>query len=44
MTPQEVLNKYMDDMEYTDFAAGETRSDAQISPYTSDKPKKGFPV
>ena len=27
MTPQEVLNKYMEDMDYTDFAAGEIRSD-----------------
>ena len=24
-TPQEVLNKYMDDMDYTDFAGGQTR-------------------
>ena len=24
-TPQEVLNKYTEDMDYTDFAAGETR-------------------
>ena len=38
MTPQEVLNKYMEDMDYTDFAGGKTRSDEQISPYTSDKP------
>jgi len=38
MTPQEVLNKYDYDMEYTNFADGETRSDEQISPYTSDKP------
>jgi hypothetical protein len=28
----------MDDMDYTDFAGGKTRSDEQISPYTSDKP------
>ena len=27
MTPQEVLNKYMDDMDYTDFASGEIRND-----------------
>jgi len=40
MTPQEVLNKYMDDMDYTDFASGATRSNEQISPYTSDKPKE----
>ena len=26
-TPQEVLNKYMEDMEYTDFANGEIRND-----------------
>jgi len=39
-TPQEVLNKYMEDMDYTDFAGGKTRSDEQISPYTSDKPKE----
>ena len=38
MTPQEILNKYMEDMDYTNFADGETRSDEQISPYTSDKP------
>ena len=43
-TPQEILNKYMDDMDYTNFAAGETRSGEPISPYTSDKPKNGFPV
>jgi hypothetical protein len=43
-TPQQILDKYTDDMDYTDFAAGETRSGAQISPYTSDKPKNGFPV
>ena len=27
MTPQEVLNKYMDDMDYADFASGEIRND-----------------
>jgi hypothetical protein len=27
MTPQEVLNKYMEDMDYTNFAAGEIRND-----------------
>ena len=26
-TPQEILDKYMDDMDYTDFAAGEIRND-----------------
>ena len=43
-TPQQIIDKYAEDMDYTDFAAGETRSGAQISPYTSDKPKQGFPV
>ncbi len=38
-TPQEVLNKYMDDMDYTDFANGEIRNDAQVHVYASDKPK-----
>ena len=37
-TPQQIIDKYAEDMEYTDFASGETRSDEQISPYTSDKP------
>ena len=27
MTPQQVLDKYTDEMEYTDFAAGEIRND-----------------
>ena len=26
-TPQKILDKYMDDMDYTDFAAGEIRND-----------------
>ena len=39
MTPQEVLNKYMEDMDYTNFAAGETRNDAQVHVYASDRPK-----
>ena len=26
-TPQEILDKYMDDMDYTDFAAGEIRNE-----------------
>ena len=43
-TPQQIIDKYAEDMDYTDFTAGETRSGAQISPYTSDKPKQGFPV
>ena len=38
-TPQQVLNKYMDDMDYTDFANGEIRNDKQIMVYTSDSPR-----
>jgi hypothetical protein len=41
MTPQEVLNKYMDDMDYTNFAAGEIRNDKQIHIYAGDSPKNG---
>ena len=39
-TPQEVLNKYMDDMDYTDFANGEIRNSRQVHVYAGDSPKK----
>ena len=39
LTPDKIIKKYKENMDYTDFASGKTRSDEQISPYTSDKPK-----
>ena len=38
-TPKQILDKYMEDMEYTDFAGGEVRNDKQYHIYGSDSPK-----
>ena len=38
-TPEDLLNKYKEDMDYTDFANGEIRNDRQVMVYTSDSPK-----
>ena len=38
-TPEDLLDKYTEDMDYTDFANGEIRNDRQVMVYTSDSPK-----
>ena len=40
MQPDRIIQRYKDDMDYTDFANGETRYDKQVHVYSSDSPKK----
>ena len=39
LKPEKIISKYMEDMEYTDFANGETRNQKQYHVYASDSPK-----
>ena len=39
LTPDKIIERYKDDMDYTDFANGETRYDRQVHVYASDSPK-----
>ena len=37
LTPEKIISKYKDDMDYTDFANGETRNDRYKDWFTKDE-------